>query len=225
MQIFLNMMTPTEREKFRDSTLNNEEKPQTRKPMNPLSRETSPHTNQVSMGILPSRETGPHISQVLRRLAKIPEQCEECGGEHPTCICIKQFEKLHTPEPAMLPTSDNESTGSDTLYDSEESENDETETSQPTRPTKTVTFDLPEEESSEPGDTFTETTELMDKFADKTEEQVNEREGCRTQATTYQSDEADARLVHVVWLWKTSDNVYMSNRKSMNLRTYVHAAH
>ena len=73
MQTFLNMMTPAEKEKFRDSTLNNEEKPRTRKPTTPLSRKTSPHANQTFTGVPPSRETGPHISQVLRRLAKIPE--------------------------------------------------------------------------------------------------------------------------------------------------------
>jgi len=65
----------------------------------------------------------------------------------------------------------------------------------------------------------------MDKFTDKTKEQVNEQEGCQTQATIFQNEEADERLVHTAWLRKTSDNVYMSNRKSMNLRTYVHAAH
>ena len=130
------------------------------------------------------------------------------------------------PETATLPTPDNDSMGSDTLYDSEESENDESVTSQPARPTKTVTFNLPEGEASEPGDEFTtETTELMGKFTDETKEQVNERESCQTQATIFQNEEADERLVHTAWLRKTSDNVYMSNRKSMNLRTYVHAAH
>jgi len=59
-------MTPAKREKFRNSTLNNEEKPQMRNPTTLLSRETSPHANRTFTGILPSRETGPHISQVLR---------------------------------------------------------------------------------------------------------------------------------------------------------------
>jgi len=40
-----------------------------------------------------------------------------------------------------------------------------------------------------------------------------------------ENDEADARLTHAAQLRKTSDNIYMSNRKSMNLRAYVHAAH
>jgi len=126
----------------------------------------------------------------------------------------------------MLPISDDDSTGSDTLYDSEESEDSEPITNQPAQPTRMVMFDLPEEEASEPRDRFTtETTELMDKFANETEEQVNEQEGCQTQAATFQNEEADERLVHAAWLRKTSDNVYMSNWKSMNLRTYVHAAH
>jgi len=180
MQTFLNTMTPSERERFRDSTLSNEEIPQTEKPTTSLSRETSPHTNQTFTGVLPSRKTDPHISQILRRLAKTPERCEECNGEHPTRICIKRFRKLHKPEATpLLVLDDNDSTGSDTLCNSEGSEDDESITNQPTQPTRTVTFDLPEEETSGSEDRFTtETTKLMDKFVDKTEEQVNEREGC-----------------------------------------------
>jgi len=98
MQAFLRSMTTTERAKFRKYILSSEEKPQTRKPTIPLSRETSPHAKRAFTGVLPNRETGPHISQVLRQLAKIPERCEECNGEHPTRICIRQFRKLHKPE-------------------------------------------------------------------------------------------------------------------------------
>src|SRR5712672_3443355 len=104
MQAFLRSMTTTERAKFKRHVLDGEVKPRTEKPATPLSRETSPH-----------------ISQVLRQLAKIPERCEECGGEHPTRICIKQFRKLHKPEPIA---------------------------EQPTRP-KMVTFDMPDDESTE----------------------------------------------------------------------------
>src|SRR5712671_2680605 len=53
MQTFLNTMTPAEREKFRDSTLNNEEKLRMRTPTIPLSRETSPHANRTFTGVLP----------------------------------------------------------------------------------------------------------------------------------------------------------------------------
>src|SRR5712671_1127891 len=132
MQAFLRSMTTTERAKFKKHVLGDQNKPQTRTSTSPLSRETSPHANQAFTGILPSRETGPHISQVLRQLAKIPEQCEECDGEHPTCICIRRFKKLHKPEPiAEQPTRpkrvtfevpDDKSIGSDTLCNSKESE-------------------------------------------------------------------------------------------------------
>jgi len=54
---------------------------------------------------------------------------------------------------------------------------------------------------------------------------TNDVDNCHIQTTTSQNNEADERLVHAAWLRKTSDNVYMSNRKSMNLRTYIHAAH
>jgi len=40
-----------------------------------------------------------------------------------------------------------------------------------------------------------------------------------------ENNEADAHLTWAAQLRKTSDNVYMSNRKSMNLKAYVHAAH
>jgi len=140
---------------------------------------------------------------------KIPERCEECGGEHPTHICIKRFQKCQKPEMVVLPTTDDDSTGSDTLCGSEESEDNES--NPPSTPlTKAVMFDLPEEEVEEP--------------IPRLDQQLNQP-GCQIQTATSQNEEADEHLVHVAWLRKTSDNVYMSNRKSMNLRTYVHAAH
>jgi len=233
MQTFLNMMTPAEKEKFRDSTLNSKEKLQTRKSTTLLSRETSPHTNRAFTGVLPSRETGPHISQVLRQLAKIPERCEECGGEHPTHVCIKRFKRLRRPEPptpkspqpkmTTLDTSNDDLTGSDTLYDSEESKEDTPATS-PTRLTKTVTFDLPRDT---PSDEFTTTTQELSKpeAEDPMDKLTNDVDNCQTQTATFQNDEANERLVHAARLRKTSDNMYMSNRKSMNLRTYIHTMH
>ena len=77
---------------------------------------------------------------------------------------------------------------------------------------KRVTFNIPDDESAG-SDT------LCDSKGSKDEESVE------TQNPPSHNDEADAHLVHMAWLRKTSDNVYMSNRKSMNLRTYVHAAH
>jgi len=233
MQTFLNTMTPAEREKFRDSVLNGEEMPQTRKPTKLLSRETSPHTNRVFTGVLPSRETSPHISQVLRRLAKVPERCEECGGEHPTHICIKQFRRFHDWKPVAKNTTrpktvtfdvpDDDSTGSDTLYDSEESGEDTPPTS-PIKPVEATTPDSPRQNSTDEFATTmqelseTEPEDPRDKLAD-------DIDNCKVQTAASQNEEADERLVHAAWLRKTSDNVYMSNRKSMNLKTYVHAAH
>ena len=83
---------------------------------------------------------------------------------------------------------------------SEESEDKELMTmTQPTSLMKTVTFDLPES-----------TMELLDKFVDETDKQVN-GESCQVQTAAYQNDEADKCLVHMAWLRKTTDNVYMSN--------------
>jgi len=70
MQTFLRAMTPTERTKFKEYVLNNEEKPRTKIPIVLLSRETSPRTNQTLIAVPPSRETGPHASQMLKRLIK-----------------------------------------------------------------------------------------------------------------------------------------------------------
>src|SRR5712675_1939721 len=89
MQALLKSMTTTERAEFKKHVLGREEKPRTRKPTTLLSRETSPHANRAFTGVLPSRETNPHISQMRRPSVKVPERCEECGGEHPTRICIK----------------------------------------------------------------------------------------------------------------------------------------
>src|SRR5882672_1840441 len=70
-----------------------------------------------------------------------------------------------------------------------------------------------------PDDESTESDTLCDSEESKDEESVE------IQNPTSQNDEADACLVHAAWLRKTLDNVYMSNRRSMNLRAYIHAAH
>src|SRR5712671_3609740 len=135
-------MTTAERSKFGEFVFETQKK----MPTIPLSRETSPHANQTITASPPSRETGPHtnqmLSQALKKSAKIPEQCEECGKEHPTRICIDKFRRLRglkrRSEPRPTPTidmSDDESSGSDTLHESE----DEDEMPQ----SKSVTFDLP----------------------------------------------------------------------------------
>jgi len=94
MQTFLRAITPTKRVKFKEYVLNDEEKAKIKIPIVPLSRETSPHTNQMPIAVPPSRETGPHASQMLKRLIKVLRQCEECNGEHPTRTCVKRFQRL-----------------------------------------------------------------------------------------------------------------------------------
>src|SRR5712671_7675211 len=87
----------------------------------------------------------------IRELIGPPEQCKECGGEHPTRLCMKRFEKLRKPEIIPHPMIDDDSTNSDTLCDPEESDDNETKsltdlnesmTRLSLQPTKSVTFDL-----------------------------------------------------------------------------------
>src|SRR5882672_9881429 len=70
-----------------------------------------------------------------------------------------------------------------------------------------------------PDDESTESDTLCDSEESKDEESVE------IQNPTSQNDEADACLTHAAWLRKTLDNVYMSNRKSMTMRAYIHTAH
>jgi len=165
MQALLWLMTTTERAEFKRHVLGGEVKTRKEKPVIPLSRETSPHDNQTPVAVPPSRETSPHTNQSMKRLIEV----------------LKRFRK---PEPIA---------------------------EQPTQP-KRVMFAVPDDESTE-SDTLCNS------------EESEEEESIETQSPTSQNDEADARLVHAAWLRKTSDNVYMSNWRSMNLRTYVHAAH
>src|SRR5712671_4760113 len=185
MQTLLKAMTPTERVKFKEYILNDEKKAKIKTPIIPLSRETSPHANQTPVAVPPSRETSPHVSQSMKRLVEV----------------LKQFQK---PEPTPYLPYDSDLTGSSTLYNSEEPEDDKTRpmTDPLTRPTKSVTFSLPEDRPMTP-----------------------EPESPSYNTNESENDEVDARLNHATQLRKTSDNVYMSNRKSMNLRAYVHAAH
>jgi len=47
----------------------------TKPPTYPLSRETSPHTNQTLTGMLPSRETSPHPNKSMKKLAQALKKC------------------------------------------------------------------------------------------------------------------------------------------------------
>src|SRR5712671_5206097 len=62
----------------------------------------------------------------IRELIGSPEQCEKCGKEHPTRFCMERFKKFRKSETTPLPVTDDDATNSDTLCDSEESEDDET---------------------------------------------------------------------------------------------------
>jgi len=132
---------------------------------------------------------------------------------------MKRFEKLQKPETTPPLVTDDDLTNSDTLCDSEESDDDETEpiadlTKGMKRlsliPAKSVAFNLPTDDPDTPSH---DTDDSMSDQSDDTEE------------PTSQNDEADARLAHAAWLRKTSENIYMSNRKLMILKAYVHAVH
>ena len=131
---------------------------------------------------------------------------------------MKRFEKLRKPDANPSLPIDDDSTNSDTLCDSEESEDEAEPITDLTKnmkklsltPTKSVTFNLSEVNPSFPPH------DADDSMSDQSDD---------TEEPTSQNDEVDARLAHAAWLRKTSENVYMSNRKSMTLRTYVHAAH
>src|SRR5712671_5081042 len=122
--------------------------------MNMLSRETSPHANRISAAVPPSRETGPRTNQSMKRLVE----------------ALKRFRK---PEPTPCPHYDDDSTGSSTLHDLEESESGKTRpTTDPSaRLIKSVTFNLPENKPRTP-----------------------ELEGSSYDADDLKNDEADARL-------------------------------
>src|SRR5712672_398133 len=98
MQTLLEAMTPTERAKFKEYVLNDEKKTKAETPIIPLSRETSPHTNQTPAAAPPSRETGPCASQSMKRLIE----------------ALKRFRKT---EPTPYLPYDDDLTGDSTLYD------------------------------------------------------------------------------------------------------------
>src|SRR5712671_4984027 len=183
LRMLIKKMTTTERSEFKAYVLGKDERQEMSTTM--LSRETSPRTNPTITDVPPSRETGPHVVQSMKRLAEV----------------LKRFRR---PKPTPYPPYDDDSRRGDTLYDPEKSKGGEVKptTDLPTRPMKSVTFNLPE------GGPL-----------------IPEPESPSRDAKDPENDEADARLTHATQLRKTSDNVYISNRKSMNLKAYVHAAH
>jgi len=188
MQYLLESMTTTERTEFKKYVLSDEDKLQTKTTTIPLNRETKPRANRTFIGVPPSRETGPHTCQTLTQFTKISERCKECDGMHPTRICMKRFLKPQKPELTPPLTHDDDSTGSDTLYDSEGSEDNEVEltTDPSTQSTKMVTFELPIKKPTRDSTTH---------HADESEDDDNSNDdSIDIQQPNSQSDEADMLL-------------------------------
>src|SRR5712671_1051628 len=119
MQTHLGTMTAHELREFKRritpnttqifvTTLTNE-----KTPTNPLSRETSPHTNHTLTTPLPSRETGPHptkslkkLTQALKKRAKYETE-RQIQGPHPNrshktlAQALKSTTKAPHPNPSM----------------------------------------------------------------------------------------------------------------------------
>src|SRR5712672_1746925 len=230
LRMLIKTMTTTERSEFKAYVVGKDE--QQGISTNMLSRETSPRTNPTITAVLPSRETGPHtnqmLSQALMKFAKKQVRCDECGEGHPTRICIHKRlreERERTTRPKTMTTTS------------------EIMKQQRALP-KTVRFDAAIEEISDTQPPTSPTSELVEKLeglhipsddeADDENsgsdtlcdsEESSDSGSVETQQPSSQNDGANARLAHAEWLRKTSDNVYMSNRKSMVLKAYIHAAH
>src|SRR5712672_2967439 len=230
--MLIKTMTTTERSEFKAYVLGKNE--QQEMPTNMLSRETSPHTNPTITAVPPSRETGPHtnqmLSQALMKFAKKQVRCDECGEEHPTRVCVHRSKRLREERERI--------TRPKTMTTTTET------TEQRHALPKMVRFDASTEEIPDTQPPISPTSELVKKLEglhipsdNKAEdensgsdtlcdsEESSDAGSVETQQPSSQNDEANARLAHAEWLRKTSDNVYMSNRKSMVLNAYVHAAH
>src|SRR5712671_5865066 len=149
-----------------------------------------------------SRETSPHANQTPIAVPPSRETGPHTSQSMKRLVeALKRFQK---PEPTPYLPYDNDSMGSSTLYGSKGSGGSKTRPTadSPTHPTKSVTFSLLEDELMMP-----------------------EPRSPLYDAGNSENDEADARLTHATQLRKTSDNIYMSNRKSMNLKAYVHTTH
>ena len=212
MQALLRSMMTTERAEFKKHVLGDKDKLRTKTTTDLLNKETNAHADRTCIAVPPSSETGPHTNQsikklieALKRFMKTSEQCERCNGAHPTRICMKQFLKPQKSEQTPRLTCDEDSIGSDTLCNSEESEDDEIKpTTNPSRqPAKMVTFDLTTDDSMGSNTLCHANESESDDGSDDS--------STNTQQPTSQDDETDARLVQTAWLRKTSDNVYMSN--------------
>src|SRR5712671_4354323 len=149
-----------------------------------------------------SRETSPRTNPTI---IAVPPSRET--GPHVVQSMkrlVEVLKRFRKPKPTPYPRRDDDSMRDDTLHDPERSREDKVKPTAdpPTRPMKSVAFRLPEDRPPTP-----------------------EPETPSRNTKNPENDEADARLTHAAQLRKTLDNVYMSNRKSMNLKAYVHAAH
>src|SRR5712671_6265937 len=149
-----------------------------------------------------SRETSPHANRIPAAVPPSRETGPRTNQSMKRLVeALKRFQK---PEPTPCPHYDDDSAGSSTLYDLKESESGKARsTANPSACLiKSVTFNLPENRLRTP-----------------------ELEGSSHDADNSKNDKAEARLTYAAQLRKASDNVYMSNRKSMNLKAYIHATH
>src|SRR5712671_1024537 len=232
LRMLIKTMTTTERSEFKTRVLEKNEQQEISTTV--LSRKTNPRTNPMITAVPPSRETGPHtnqmLSQALMKFAKKQVRCSECGGEHPTRVCIHRSKRLReererTTRPKTMTTTREIMKQRHTLP-------------------KTVRFDAAIEEIPDTQPPTSPISKLVEKLEglhipsnDETDdensgsdtlrnsEESNDAESIETQQPSSQNNEANARLAYAEWLRKTSDNVYMSNRKSMVLKAYIHAAH
>jgi len=92
MQTHLRTMMTAEQRQFKEEiSLNATQKlvkalrmTKTKSPTKPLSRETSPYTNQMFIGTLPSRETGPHPNKSTKKLAQALKKRVKHEAKQPT---------------------------------------------------------------------------------------------------------------------------------------------
>src|SRR5712672_3318109 len=232
LRMLIKTMTTTERSEFKAYVLEKNEQQKTSTTM--LSRETSPRTNPTITAVPPSRETGPHtnqkLSQALMKFAKKQVRCDECGEEHPTRICIHRFKRLReererTTRPETMTTTSGIMKQRHALPKTvriDAAIEEISDTQPPTSPTnelveKLERLHIPSDDEADDENSGSDT--LYDS------EESSDAGSVETQQPSPQNDEANARLAHAEWLRKTSDNVYMSNRKSMVLKAYIHAAH
>src|SRR5712675_450525 len=152
LRMLIKTMTTTEQSEFNAYVLGKNEQQEIS--TNMLSRETSPRTNPTITAVPPSRETGPHtnqtLSQTLMKFAKKQRRCDECGEEHPTCICIHRSKRLREERERTMRSKTMTTTSGITK--------------QRHAPPKTVRFDASIEETPDTQPPTSLTNELVEKL-------------------------------------------------------------